>query len=295
MSTASITVDLFNPGQVFACLGFLEAADVLLGNAEGGFDWKDEDNVRFTLRADGERNPSEAVLEFLAEAEIEVIRPKDIVGPWPARSISSAMFPAPLRELLKSNKKGYSANALPLAITDGKNRLSVSNWLEGDGRHVLKLFAGNQAGEQLVSSMLNGQSPAVGLKQLLPTIKTDHFRRPFDVTGPVRGRFGYDARGAWDAIRLGTSLDEQGILIEVSPHVEILAALGLEHARPEFWGTYQIRYSVWGQILPIALARAALTAAQVLLPRAQYRVFRTHLGDDQQYKKCFPAQEEPHA
>ena len=46
-----ITIDLYNPGQVFACLGFLEAADVLLGNAEGGFDWRDEANVTFTLRA----------------------------------------------------------------------------------------------------------------------------------------------------------------------------------------------------------------------------------------------------
>jgi CRISPR-associated protein Csx14 len=293
MSPTSIPVDLLNPGQVFACLGFLEAAEVLLGNAEGGFDWKDEGNVRFTLRAGGERNPFETVLEFLAEAEIEVIRPKDIVGPWPERSIPSAMFPAPLRELLKSNKKGYTANALLLAITDGKNRLSVSNWLEGDGRDVLKLFAGNQVGAQLISSMLNGQSGVVGLKQLLPTITSDDFRRPFDVTGPVGGRFGYDARGAWDAIRLGTSLDKQGVLIQVSPHVEILAALGLEHARPEFRGNYQIRYSAWGQVLPIALARAALTAAHVLLPRDQYRIFRAHLGDDQQYKKCFFAQEEP--
>jgi len=38
MAEASIPVDLFNPGQVFACLGFLETTDVLLGNAEGGFD-----------------------------------------------------------------------------------------------------------------------------------------------------------------------------------------------------------------------------------------------------------------
>jgi CRISPR-associated protein Csb3 len=32
MSEAVIPVDLFNPGQVFASLGFLEAADVLLGD-----------------------------------------------------------------------------------------------------------------------------------------------------------------------------------------------------------------------------------------------------------------------
>jgi CRISPR-associated protein Csx14 len=39
MAEHTIPVDLLNPGQVFACLGFLEAADVLLGDAEGGFDW----------------------------------------------------------------------------------------------------------------------------------------------------------------------------------------------------------------------------------------------------------------
>jgi CRISPR-associated protein Csx14 len=290
---ASIPVDLFNPGQVFACLGFLEGADVLHGNAEGGFDWSDDGNVTFALSAKGERNPFATVLTFLAAAKVEVISPKDVVGPWPERSIPSAIFPAPLRELLKSNKKSYVANALPLAITDGKHTLSISNWLEGDGRIALKLFGGNQAGAQLASIVLNGQGDAVGLKQLLPIIESDNFQRPFDVTGPVGGRFGYDARGAWDAIRLGTSLDKQGMLIKVSPHVEIRAALGLEYARPEFRGNYEICYSVWGQVLPIALARVALTAAHVLLPRDRYRAFRAHPGDDQQYKKCFSAQEEP--
>lgn len=33
MGQAIIPVDLRNPGQVFACLGFLEAADVLCGPA----------------------------------------------------------------------------------------------------------------------------------------------------------------------------------------------------------------------------------------------------------------------
>lgn len=94
-------------------------------------------------------------------------------------------------------------------------------------------------------------------------------------------------------MRLGTSLDKQGVLIQVSPVVELLAVVGLEHARPEFQRNYDIRYSVWAEVLSIALARAALTAAHVMLPRGRYRIFSAHLGDDQQYKKCFPAQEEP--
>ena len=80
MAEASIPVDLFNPGQVFACLGFLEAvrllqtsgrrqrqiADVLLGDAEGGFDWNDAADAKFILGASGERSPVEVVMEFLA-------------------------------------------------------------------------------------------------------------------------------------------------------------------------------------------------------------------------------------
>ena len=57
MAEASIPVDIFNPGQVFACLGLIEVADVLLSDAEGAFDWNDGTHVRFWLRARGEASP----------------------------------------------------------------------------------------------------------------------------------------------------------------------------------------------------------------------------------------------
>jgi CRISPR-associated protein Csx14 len=291
MAEASIPVDLYNPGQVFACLGFMEAADVLLGDAEGGFDWSDNTNVRFALRAKGERSPLEAVLEFLGTATVEIIRPQDVKGPWPASAIESGIFPAPLRELLKSDKKSYSTNGLPISITDSNSRISVSNWLEGDGRSALKLFAGNQVGAQLMTNALNGdekKAGTVGIRQLAVPASD-----PLGQLGPVGGRFGYDSRGAWDAIRVGTSLDAQGILLFISPVVEALAAIGLENARPEFLSTYKIRYAAWGHGLPLSLARLALTQPDRILPRQQCRYFCAHLGDDKQYKKCFPAQEEP--
>ncbi len=75
MVQASIPVDLFNPGQVFACLGFMEAADILRGHAEGGFDWSNDADTRFTLKADSDRNPFATVLEFLVEAEIVSLAP----------------------------------------------------------------------------------------------------------------------------------------------------------------------------------------------------------------------------
>lgn len=73
MAEARIPVDLFNPGQVFACLGFMEAAEILLGQAEGGFDWSDETDVRFVLRAAGEADPVREVLGFLAKAQVAAV------------------------------------------------------------------------------------------------------------------------------------------------------------------------------------------------------------------------------
>ena len=70
MAEASIPVDLFNPGQVFACIGFAEAAAVLLGDAEGCFDWSNRDAARFWLRVNGDENPIERVLRFLSQATV---------------------------------------------------------------------------------------------------------------------------------------------------------------------------------------------------------------------------------
>ena len=76
MAEARIPVDLFNPGQVFACLGLVEAADILLGDATGAFDWRDESHPTFILRAAGEQNPMKAILDFLKEVKIYRILPK---------------------------------------------------------------------------------------------------------------------------------------------------------------------------------------------------------------------------
>src|SRR5438128_1843387 len=85
MAEASIPVDLFNPGQVFACLGFVESADVLLGDAEGGFDWSDPTQVRFHVNAAGAENPFAVVLKFLAEAQVYRCGPARYTDPTPKK------------------------------------------------------------------------------------------------------------------------------------------------------------------------------------------------------------------
>ena len=59
MAESAIPVDLWNPGQVFACLGIVEAADVLLGDAAGVFEWS---TGRFRVTANGVDAPVERVL-----------------------------------------------------------------------------------------------------------------------------------------------------------------------------------------------------------------------------------------
>jgi CRISPR-associated protein Csx14 len=69
MASKQIPVDIESPGQVFACLGFLEVAEMLLGGTDAYFDWS-EAHATFVLSAAGHLNPFEVVLEFVASARI---------------------------------------------------------------------------------------------------------------------------------------------------------------------------------------------------------------------------------
>ena len=236
----------------------------------------------------GDKAPVKVVLDFLETATLNPVSPLGADGPWPPNATASEVFPSPLSELLKSNKKGYSASNLPFVIRNNAHEICISSWLEGDGRRALKLFAGQQVAVQLMINVLTGDEnkPGTqGVRQLCPPDDD-----PFQV-GPVGGRFGYDSRGAWDAINVGSSLDEQGVVLLISPVVESLSVIGLEFARPEFLSTYEIRYAVWQGRLPASLARVAFTQPDKFAPHSNYRYFHSHLGDDKQYKKCFSAQE----
>ena len=94
MAEHAIPVDLFNPGQVFACHGFLEATERLIGGAEGCFDWADERGgvATFRLRTPNSSNPTAEVLEFLASAEVKAIAPvasDNATTKWGVRTINT--------------------------------------------------------------------------------------------------------------------------------------------------------------------------------------------------------------
>ncbi|MBI3048970.1 MAG: type I-U CRISPR-associated protein Cas8c [Acidobacteria bacterium] len=298
MAEESIPVDLLNPGQVFACLGFLEAADVLLGQAEGGFDWTDEADVRFRLRARGDENPFLAVLRFVAEPQLERLAPPGYVDPPPSKGATkkkgkkaaddeadedvtsdgalfvSETFPGPEADW----------RALPVRLERDGRYLDVSHWCDASSRNDFKLFAGQQRGPAIARAMING------IADLWEKRAPDLVRDPFGVTTPMGGSsFKFDARKSWTAIDAGYSPDEQKHLVTASPVVEILAAVGLEHARPDEFDTREVRYGAWSGLVRPVLARPALAGVHTGIPR---RVFRFTLDLSGKNKVVTFAEEE---
>lgn len=292
MGKASIPVDLFNPGQVFACLGFLEAADVLLGNAEAGFDWSDEAQVRYRLNAAGVGNPFAVVLEFLARAEVRRCAPVGYTDPPPKQKKTAddeddEYEPTMSGDLLLSesypNREG-DRMSLPIRLESNVDAVELGHWADGSSRNEFKLYAGNRSAHGIACAMLRGTREKPKKKQTIGDIKTrglaalwaEHqdelTARPFDVLTLMGGSFNFDPRGAWTALDAGYSPNKHkhhGIV--ASPVVEILSAWGLEHARPDEYETRQVRYSVWGGVLPPILARPALAGVGIAVSVRRFR------------------------
>jgi len=256
MAEASFPVDLANPGQVFACLGLMEAAEVLLGEAEGGFDWQNEVKPQFTLRAAEESNPVGAVLDFLAEADPNAFPP-----PGSGFDASKAVtFPSATPD----------KNTLPILLGGGNwPQIVLSHWADGSSRNSFKLYSGNRSALTIAQAMLKG------IKDLWDGKESGIVQEPFHALAPMGGSFNFDPRGTWSAIDAGYSPNEHDHQVVASPLVELLAAWGLEHARPRKENSGHVRYAVWGTMLPVMLARPAMAGT---LPSIPARHFRFRLG-----------------
>lgn len=275
---ASIPVDLLNPGQVFACVGFAEAADVLLGDAEGGFDWSDAAEVRFVLRAAGDENPFAVVLRFLHDATVSTQAPagsENTTAKWgvPTETLpgddafpfadpdSPATLPAVLR-------------APSAAGGPGESRLVIDYWGDTSGRDNVKFWggAGGYPGAALTHDAL----------ELVRDRLTDaHVLDPFDLGVPQSSSFRFDWRRDYIPLDAGFSLNAHARMETCGfPVVELLAGIGLTHARPQRLRKLEYRYGVvgvsgHGELLDLIYLRAALGSSK--LPFRQ-RSFRMRLG-----------------
>jgi CRISPR-associated protein Csb3 len=301
-TTEFIPVDLESPGQVFACMGFVEVAEVLCGGIEAHFDWS-QPRAQFVLCADGEKNPFEVVLDFLATARVIEVTPIGYVEGGAAEgddggegdittseseddeeSGDGDASDAPSRITTPAFPSGDGdRNSLPIQLDADGHRLTVSHWADGSSRDDFKLYSGNRSAHRIAKQMLQGVRAKPkknqvtgdlknrGLQQLWLERRDSLLKAPFDAVTPMGGSFNFDPRGAWTAIDAGYSPNTQKDGIAASPVVEILAAIGLEHARPDEYETRKVRYSVWCSPLPAMMARAALAGADLKVPMRRFK------------------------
>lgn len=270
MSEASIPVDLFNPGQVFACLGFLEAADALLGEAEGRFDWSESQSPRFWIRCPRDENPFEAVLWKFENSKLSEIFPKG----WPDDKVQKqSVFPSPLSEHVDDKGKPGTTK-LPGFLEVEDQKFFLESWTDNSSRPDFKLYSGNRSGCSIANDMLFGKRAKPkkgqtlgdivnqGLKQIVRSDWEGLRRDPLNVTVSMAGSFNMDPRGAWNSIDAGYSPNQHGDDVAASPIVEFFACLSLEHFRPvpKDRGIYE--YAAWQTYQPPALARVTCSGVK---------------------------------
>lgn len=300
MNEASIPVDLFNPGQVFACLGFLEAADMLLDDAEGRFDWSDPADVRFRLITNGDANPFGVVLGYLANATPLRYAPIGFVESSVIQEGASEDgddsdgdeddAEVGLSTLMQSEafpSASGDATSLPIFLRcSGYPDVAIGHWADGSSRNTFKLYSGNRSAEKIARAMVagtrakpkkgqtTGDLKTRGISHLWVERREELIENPF-LSTPLGGSFNFDPRGAWTALDAGYSPNTQKHQVASSPVVQMLSAWGLEHARPFEFGVRQVRYAAWGEMLPPMLARAALSGRGGATLR---RIFRFELA-----------------
>ena len=275
MAESAIPVDLFNPGQVFACLGFVEAAEVLLGDAEGAFNWSDPSATTFRLRAPGDGNPVAKVLRFLSEAEVSALSPTGSsldTGKWGVRAGAPAdchVFPFPVPD---------SPATLPLAFRQGESVIIVDHWGDATRRDNVKFWAGS------------GGYPGVALARdaqaLLPKAPDNIAGDPFAFQATQTSSFRFDWRRDYVPLDAGFSPNDHAAIVMTGyPVVELTAAIGMSNARParpDPRNKLEYRYAVPGSadaaLYPPPLLRAALGAGEEFVPGLPLRRFRMFLN-----------------
>jgi len=258
---STIPFDPLNPGQVFACLGFAEAADVLRAPRPGAsagvrarFDFSDPTQPRFHLESAGESPPVEVVLDYLAKAEVVAIGAERSGEALTTARWSISTDVTRVGEALP-NGLPTSPAALPVELRADGHSLCFVHWGDTTQRDKVKFWAG-----------ASGYPGAALLRDALDLVRgrlRDAADSPFSLSAVQSSSFRFDWRRDYVPIDAGFSLNRHGSIQTVGfPLVEILAAYGLSNARPK--RVHKLRY-VYGclidpadRLLPLPLLRAGL-------------------------------------
>lgn len=267
MARSSIPVDLFNPGQVFACIGLVEAANTLIGPCIGGFDWFDGRGCRFHLETGNASDPLQEVLQWLANAETEALAPADCdlaTEKWGVSTVilpEAAPFPMKLPDSPATLPTRLRGPGSPVA-----NAIFIDHWGDATIRDNVKFWAGAA-----------GYPGAALAKDALDHVRDEliaGFADPFNLAHPQSSSFRFDWRRDYTPLDAGFSPNQHGNVVMIGyPLVELLAAIGVGNARPRKTprNKLEYRYSVLGvnadePLLDLIFLRAALGGADLGFP-----------------------------
>ncbi|XZE22237.1 hypothetical protein SH449x_002156 [Pirellulaceae bacterium SH449] len=261
----SVNVDPTNPGQFFACCGMLELADRLWPGAEG---WFAQAGREFCIGCEG---TLKGVLNFLVET--------------------------PPREVLriKTNNLEVRPIVAPLAFSfdGGKTEgLVLDAWT----RVVIRKGAAQVEG-QPPWNFWSGQQTSLGIWNGLRAALVKQLKSITSSTDPFSdrlfqgGRFGFDCGPAWNALDVGFSPNEQGMEVESSPLVELLAAVGVQRFRPVMNDDRDgFDYFTWHYPFSPNVAAAAMAGAIRELTTQRFRVSVISRGQYAALSKAFSLQ-----
>jgi CRISPR-associated protein Csb3 len=273
VTAATIPVDLLNPGQVFACLGIMEAAEVLVGPCIGEFiGGRGSTRAQFSVTVDDKINAVEEAIEFLVTSTVTACSPLGSelsAAKWEVDTHvrEDRAFPFSIPD---------TPATLPALLTDPRGRsIAIEHWGDGgaSGRDNVKFWAGagGYPGVALARDAIELLEP------LRSRVPSEVLRDPFAVPFPQSSSFRFDWRRDYVPMDVGFSPNNHGTSIKMVgyPLVEMFAAIGLQHARPHRIDKLNYRYAVAHAALPTTLVRAVLGGHSLNFPS---RTFRMRLG-----------------
>jgi CRISPR-associated protein Csx14 len=182
-----------------------------------------------------------------------------------------------------ADDKGKLRSALlPIRLWADNRELLVDSWTDFDsGRETLQLWTATNGN----SAFVRFSKLRVAYREALARSKNPE-ADPFNISAPVAANFRLELRRNWTAINLGFSPDKINkgagcVPIELAtyPAVELLAAIGLNHARPSKLTKLEWIYAAWGVPLPPSLARAAICGELMLDVCRRFRMILEEPND----------------
>jgi CRISPR-associated protein Csx14 len=231
-----VNVDLFNPGQFFACCGLFELADRLWPEVGVLGVFK---STHFEIWADSAYCSLNRIIDVFVKADVRQLDPDD-------DATSPIYLGKPFDLRLDWWQKLEGPN---------KSRIDLG------GGEKLKTWAGKQLGP-LIFRLMKNACDGIDLSKML-----DDPRAVYDVKGDKAKKktaspFYFDARRKGTSLDIGFSPDVQEMSVMAYPAVESLALIGLQRFRPAVNEKGQSRsfiYKAWAERLPAVVAMAAVS------------------------------------